>query len=339
MSDYDYDFDDDELYEWEDEVLDTATLASVQLPSGSLSRKDDLAEHTMHSPVYAHVDPRWETSEYFSDWEYYSDDYYDNGRSKSPTKSQDAGQDHQRSENKRKRQVVEEERKKKWKLINRDDIPALSLGEDGQPPTNGLLLSGSIVWRRAGDEKRPPVLEVGEGEKVALLKDWRDRFRDGQDPGNGDTSGQGRLMLAQNGKGESDLSDDMPNTSAWKAQIDLDHSVPRSPNTSAKISSKKKLNPARKQKGTTPNAGRAPTAISNRDGEAGKAAIPGPTKHSKASVQKDGQGTKRKAPECEVDAPWTTSKRVTSTRSAKSGSSTGDASATKTTCTGRARRP
>ncbi|KAI9695849.1 MAG: hypothetical protein M1836_005965 [Candelina mexicana] len=324
MSDYDYDFDDDELYAWEDEVLDTA---------------DDLAEHTMHSPVYAHVDPRWETSEYFSDWEYYSDDYYDNGRSKSSTKPQDTGQDHQRSQNKRKRHVVEEEEKKKRKLMNRDDIPALSLGDDGQPLTNGLLLSASIVWRRAGDEKRPPVLGVGEGEKVALLKDWRDRFKDGQHPGNSDTSGQGMLMLAQNGNGESHHFDDMPNTSTRKAQIDLDHSVPRSPNTSAKIGSKKKQNPAWKQKGTTPNAGRAPTAVSNGDGEASKAAISGPTKHSNASVQKDGQGTKRKVPGCEVDAPWATPKRVTSTRSAKGGSSTGDTSATKTTCTGRARRP
>ncbi|KAI9715055.1 MAG: hypothetical protein M1812_006172 [Candelaria pacifica] len=326
MSDYDYDFDDDELYAWDDEILDTA------------SWKDDLAEHTMHSPVYTDIDPRWETSEYFSDWEYYSDDYYDNERSKPPKQLQGSGKERQDSKSKRKRPMLEQGREKKRRLTKEDDIPAMSLGEPGQLPTNASWPSETIIWRKTRDERKPPVLEVGEDEKVALLKDWRNRFKDEQNIGDGDPSTRREPVSASEEKGNPRQNDDTPNTSESENESDLDPTVPRSPHTGVKNSPTKKVQPLRKQRGIGSSAGRLPITALNGKSEATKLATSGLTKHSNAGLQKNGQGTKRKAPDGEAGTPRTRPKRVTPTRPAKHESSTADASAAKTTRSGRTRR-
>lgn len=67
MSDYgDGDYDD-----FEDDFHDMLYDAD---PNPELA--DDLAEHTLHSPLWQD-DPSEELRDYFSDWDYYSDDYFD----------------------------------------------------------------------------------------------------------------------------------------------------------------------------------------------------------------------------------------------------------------------
>lgn len=63
---------DDEYYD--DEYADFHDMLYDADPDPDLA--DDLAEHAAHSPVYID-NPNEEARDYFSDWEYYSDDYFD----------------------------------------------------------------------------------------------------------------------------------------------------------------------------------------------------------------------------------------------------------------------
>lgn len=63
---------DDEFYD--DEYADFHDMLYDADPDPDLA--DDLAEHAAHSPVWFD-NPNEEAREYFSDWEYYSDDYFD----------------------------------------------------------------------------------------------------------------------------------------------------------------------------------------------------------------------------------------------------------------------
>lgn len=63
---------DDEYYD--DEYADFHDMLYDADPDPDLA--DDLAEHAAHSPVYID-NPNEEVRDYFSDWEYYSDDYFD----------------------------------------------------------------------------------------------------------------------------------------------------------------------------------------------------------------------------------------------------------------------
>lgn len=118
---------------------------------------DDLAEHALHSPVYLDEIAGYELEEYHSDWEYYSDDYMDDD----PT-----------LENK---ELVEKEpskkRGKKRKLVEINDIPALDLNET-------KLITRSIkgtVWAKPRSTE-PPTHNVGQGDQISLMKDWRQVF-------------------------------------------------------------------------------------------------------------------------------------------------------------------
>ncbi|KAL8949412.1 MAG: hypothetical protein Q9222_004481 [Ikaeria aurantiellina] len=130
---------------------------------------DDLAEHTMHSPVLVNYDPAFEIGTDWSDWEYYSDDFYD---SDSP---------------KRKRRKLEDadngpktpiHGKKQRKSKTLGEIPALSLGlpagyNGGQEQSPASV----VVWKTREALPEPPILKDGQQEKVSILKDWKERFK------------------------------------------------------------------------------------------------------------------------------------------------------------------
>ena len=122
----------------------------------------------MQSPVWLSYDPSYETASIPSDWEYYSDDYWDE---ESTTKR------------KRKGGAIEEtaaggdsierraERKRK-KLKRTEDVPEVS-GES-------TVVAPTVVWKSKNDVLQPfegPVVSEGQGERVSLLKDWRERFK------------------------------------------------------------------------------------------------------------------------------------------------------------------
>lgn len=126
---------------------------------------DDLAQHTLPSPVY-HEDPAYEMLEYYSDWEYYSDDYYDddpallnnNPQTGSPAKPK------LKTDN-------PQPRGKKRKLADTKDIPELAL--DNRPALAATVRG--TVW--AGPRPQSPKpYEIGQGQRIALLKNWAQIF-------------------------------------------------------------------------------------------------------------------------------------------------------------------
>lgn len=125
---------------------------------------DDLASHAVHSPVYQEEAAAFELQDYFSDWEYYSDDYMDddpallNKRSQGQALKENGGA-----------KVMK--RGKKRKLAETRDKLPLDLTEVG-------LLTRCIkgtVWAEPA-ERGPPSYKAGQEGKVALMKDWKELF-------------------------------------------------------------------------------------------------------------------------------------------------------------------
>ncbi|KAL8756455.1 MAG: hypothetical protein Q9184_004499 [Pyrenodesmia sp. 2 TL-2023] len=124
---------------------------------------DDLAEHTMHSPVLVNYDPAFESNDIMTDWDCYSDDYFD---FESP---------------KPKRRKLEERLHSKCKRKtpkSLKSLPELSLGDpaSSDEETDARARS-TVIWKTSGDSRTLPVVKDGEEEKVSILKDWRERFK------------------------------------------------------------------------------------------------------------------------------------------------------------------
>lgn len=115
---------------------------------------EDLATHTVPSPPFIDYDPDYDTSPNLSDWEYGHDDYWDED-TLSKRKHNSAREDTNK--------IIDRPKKKRRRLDCKEDIPA---------PT--------VIWKSKRDLLSPPeapIVRAGQGEKVALLKDWRERFK------------------------------------------------------------------------------------------------------------------------------------------------------------------
>ncbi|QKX63455.1 uncharacterized protein TRUGW13939_10625 [Talaromyces rugulosus] len=161
MSDDEYYEDDDDWYWYEDEYTGIG---------------DDLAATAVHSPIMVE-DPSLEIVETFSDWEYYSDDYYDDDPSIIKKQGTESGSAEGHTDG--------PPRKKKRKLSALQDVPTtLSLGpaivDGSSSPTDANSFQG-VLWRRppaaALGKEEITLYEPGKGEKVALLSDWREVFK------------------------------------------------------------------------------------------------------------------------------------------------------------------
>lgn len=159
--------DDDDYY---DEDYDGDWL---WLEDGNLDIADDLVETAIYSPVPID-DPCLDVIESFSDWEYYSDDYYDDD----PTilRRQRRGESTLKGAGHINAQNDGLPRRKKQMLFPTDSIPMLSLGA---PVTDSIAATfKGVVWKRPSDpEIKPALYEPGDGEAVALLKNWRENFK------------------------------------------------------------------------------------------------------------------------------------------------------------------
>ncbi|OCT50432.1 hypothetical protein CLCR_07310 [Cladophialophora carrionii] len=128
---------------------------------------DDLASHAIHSPIYHEEDAvKDELQEYFSDWEYYSDDYVDDDPTLLRKNPQDGGPIRRLAHTE-----TEPKRGKKRKLVETQDIPTLDLNED-QLLTRCIK---GVIWAKPS-ELRTPQYEGGQENKVALMKDWKEVF-------------------------------------------------------------------------------------------------------------------------------------------------------------------
>ena len=192
MSDDDYAADSpfdggDEYYFWDD--------------AASQDVADDLAEHTMPSPVYLE-DPAYEMMGGYSDWEYYSDDYYDddpnllreNPQAGSPASSLNVRKGHANS-HKTQRQG------RKRKLADAKEIPPLSLSGPGLVEivqNIGQNITGT-TWKVHKSESEE-LYHQGEAMRVALLEDWRSVFRESQPKSDRRSKGMsGRKAALQEG--------------------------------------------------------------------------------------------------------------------------------------------
>ncbi|KAL3493211.1 hypothetical protein BJX62DRAFT_235515 [Aspergillus germanicus] len=135
-------FDDDDIF-WVEESDPTAA--------------DDLAAAATHDPILPE-DPSLETADYFSDWDDLSDDYYD----EDPTAV-------------RRLRAI-------GLLPLKDTAPFDSLPSKrrkiGNNPITDTASFQGVAWRHPADEM--DIVETyapGEGEKVSLLKNWREIFR------------------------------------------------------------------------------------------------------------------------------------------------------------------
>ncbi len=162
--------------------------------------QDDLAEHTIPSPVYAE-DAAYEAMDGHSDWEYYSDDYYDDD----PTLLKDnpqEGRPLRRSKSDRSNGL---HRGTKRKLADTSDVQINSSVMTSWS-TLGLWNPSikATVWRSSSVEDKEKKLYVpGMGERVALLGNWREVFKSSQPFGRQQRNSElGTCMKRDNGYGE-----------------------------------------------------------------------------------------------------------------------------------------
>lgn len=111
-------------------------------------------------------DPAWETTSYVSDWEYYSDEYWEQESSRKRKHKADsgwaAGVKH-----------GSEHANKKQRKRGSREMPELSIGESS-------LAAGGVVWKskkEALESHDGPVVTEGQLEKVSLFEDWREHFK------------------------------------------------------------------------------------------------------------------------------------------------------------------
>jgi hypothetical protein len=114
----------------------------------------------VYSPVLVNYDPAWETASLASDWEYYSDEYWEEqGPSKKWKPKENRAEGAEAT-------IVTHNVQNKGRESKSRGIPDLCLGEPS--------LAGSIVvWKlkETTESCNGPLIDDGQGEKVSLLKD------------------------------------------------------------------------------------------------------------------------------------------------------------------------
>ncbi|KAK6365107.1 hypothetical protein LTS17_011585 [Exophiala oligosperma] len=132
----------------------------------ALELADDLADHTMPSPVYQDEIAGYDMQEYFSDWDYYSDDYMDDDPSLLKINPQDGTAPNQSTP--QKPEAKAEKRGTKRKLADRLNAP---LSDEELLVRN---IKGTL-WATPISPRTPPYRKE-EDSKVALMKNWREIF-------------------------------------------------------------------------------------------------------------------------------------------------------------------
>lgn len=132
-----------------------------------LSCQEELAA-TSYYEAALYEDPAIDVEDYFSDWDYYSDDYYDDNPS---AKRSGAGAKHTSAATKSRRAHP----------ASREDNRLARPQSSVQPDIASFQ---GVIWKTAGMEKDQDVAiqiyEPGHGDKVALLENWREVFKSAQ---------------------------------------------------------------------------------------------------------------------------------------------------------------
>ncbi|KAJ5360519.1 hypothetical protein N7517_009710 [Penicillium concentricum] len=150
--------DDDEYYEFEDDYMYEDLVPDMV---------DDLAASSYYEAAL-YEDPGIDVEDYFSDWDYYSDDYHDD----------DATVD--QSAERKKRTVLAATAPRRTKASSRPKSHIARI-----PPTKSPLMPDvtsfqGVVWKTPALDRDLDVAilyEPDTGEKVALLENWREVFK------------------------------------------------------------------------------------------------------------------------------------------------------------------
>lgn len=123
----------------------------------------------MHSPVLVNYDPTFESTDVWTDWDDYSDDFFDDESLRSKRRKKDkTGNGLEGAPATAKRKVPKSIR----------HLSKLSLGEPASSDEETHIRPCStVVWKTKGDSPRLPVLRDGQEKKVSILRDWRERFK------------------------------------------------------------------------------------------------------------------------------------------------------------------
>lgn len=123
----------------------------------------------MHSPVLVNYDPALEFDDASTDWEYFSDDFFDFESPKPKRRKVDAS---------RNQLAGAPTNSEKLKLESIGTLPELSLGEPlSSDEGSHLRPFPTVIWKRRGNSPKVPITKDGSEEKVSILKDWRERFK------------------------------------------------------------------------------------------------------------------------------------------------------------------
>ncbi|MCJ1307943.1 hypothetical protein MMC25_001592 [Agyrium rufum] len=143
----------------------------------------------MHSPVYRDLDVRYDTQEQFDEWDDFSDDFFENEESL-------RGRKRRKTDNMNKTGKLEIRNGKisgqsktaigKGSARPRPDNngPVQSSQEDAEDDvvSDDSLTFAGVTWTHhkvdSDVDLLRPVIRHGTMEKIALLKDWRDRFKE-----------------------------------------------------------------------------------------------------------------------------------------------------------------
>ena len=106
----------------------------------------------MHSPVWNAHDVTYDTADLWTEWEYYTDEFFDE-------LGQWAGG--------RKRRKVNDWTDEDFSVLARENV--------ARGPSRPML--GSDNGQRIVDRTTVPIFDESRQEKVALLKNWRERFK------------------------------------------------------------------------------------------------------------------------------------------------------------------
>ena len=134
--------------------------------------QDDLAA-TAHNEAVFFEDPSFEIEDFFSDWDELSDDFYDDDAT--VQRRQRVADLSIRGTN-GVRQTTRRQKQKTAVTNDHDQSQPGKLNTWALDPDPASFQS--VVWKHPDHDKNPvQMLQPGDGEKVALLKNWREIFK------------------------------------------------------------------------------------------------------------------------------------------------------------------
>ena len=151
-------------------AVSTRKTASILTLTKTLLVQDDLAASS-HYEAALYEDPGIDVEDYFSDWDYYSDDYHDD----------DATVD--QSAERKKRTEIAATAPRRTKTSSRPKSHIAKIPPTKSPLVPDIASFQGVVWKTPAldrDQDVAILYEPDTGEKVALLENWREVFKSAQ---------------------------------------------------------------------------------------------------------------------------------------------------------------